>query len=51
METEPEITFHNMRSSDAIRGDILKRIAKLEKFYGRLIFCRVSLAVVTSLVS
>ena len=43
METEPEITFHNMRSSEAIKADINKRIAKLEKFYGRLIFCRVSI--------
>jgi len=43
METEPEVTFHNMRSSETIRGDILKRIAKLEKFYGRLTFCRVSI--------
>jgi len=43
METEPEITFHNMRKSEAIKADILKRIAKLEKFYGRLTFCRVSI--------
>jgi len=33
----PEITFHNMRSSQTLRTEILKRIAKLEKFYGRLI--------------
>src|SRR5215813_5571525 len=43
METEPEITFHNMRSSEVLKADILKRIAKLEKFYGRLIYCRVSI--------
>ena len=42
MEVETEITFHNMRSSDAVKAEILKRIAKLEKFYGRLISCRVS---------
>jgi ribosome-associated translation inhibitor RaiA len=43
MEIAPEITFHNMKSSEALRADILKRIAKLEKFYGRLLFCRVSI--------
>jgi cold shock CspA family protein/ribosome-associated translation inhibitor RaiA len=43
METEPEVTFHNMRTSEAVKADILKRIAKLEKFYGRLTFCRVSI--------
>jgi ribosome-associated translation inhibitor RaiA len=43
MEVMPEITFHNMRSSQRIRTDILKRVAKLEKFHGRLIFCRVSI--------
>ncbi len=42
MEVEPEITFHNMQSSDTVKAEILKRIAKLEKFYGRLISCRVS---------
>ena len=43
MEVTPDITFHNMRHSETLREDILKRIAKLEKFYGRLIFCRVSI--------
>jgi ribosome-associated translation inhibitor RaiA len=43
MEIAHEITFHNMTPSEAIRADILKRIAKLEKFYGRLISCRVSI--------
>jgi ribosome-associated translation inhibitor RaiA/cold shock CspA family protein len=43
MEIAPEITFHNMSSSEALKADILKRIAKLEKFCGRLIFCRVSI--------
>lgn len=42
MEIAPEITFHNMKPSAAIKGDIFKRIAKLEKFCDRLIFCRVS---------
>jgi ribosome-associated translation inhibitor RaiA len=43
MDIASEITFHNVRPSQAIRADILKRIAKLEKFYGRLMFCRVSI--------
>ncbi|HEY4265288.1 MAG TPA: HPF/RaiA family ribosome-associated protein [Micropepsaceae bacterium] len=43
MEIATEITFHNMRSSEGLRDDILKRIAKLEKFCGRLISCRVSI--------
>jgi ribosome-associated translation inhibitor RaiA len=43
MQIPPEITFHNMRSSEAVKADIRKRIAKLERFYGRLIFCRVSI--------
>jgi len=43
MEVTPDISFHNMRSSETLKADILKRIAKLEKFYGRLIFCRVSI--------
>ncbi|HXJ02258.1 MAG TPA: HPF/RaiA family ribosome-associated protein [Micropepsaceae bacterium] len=43
MEIATEITFHNMKPSEAIRADILKRTAKLEKFCGRLIFCRVSI--------
>ncbi len=43
METPLEIVFHNMRPSLAIEQDIRKRVAKLEKFYGRLTSCRVSI--------
>src|SRR5437868_13545467 len=32
-----------MRSSDALEEDIRKRVAKLEKLYGRMISCRVSI--------
>jgi len=42
METPLEITFHNMPSSKRIEADIRKRVAKLDKLYGRLISCRVS---------
>jgi cold shock CspA family protein/ribosome-associated translation inhibitor RaiA len=43
MDSPLEITFHNMRSSDAIEGDIRKRVTKLEKLYGRMVSCRVSI--------
>jgi ribosome-associated translation inhibitor RaiA len=43
MEIPLEITFHNMRTSQNLSADIRKRVAKLEKFYGRLISCRVSI--------
>ena len=42
METALEISFHNMQSSKRIEADIRKRVAKLDKIYGRLISCRVS---------
>lgn len=38
-----EITFHNMKSSDELEEDIRKRVAKLEKLYGRMVSCRVSI--------
>lgn len=37
-----QIVFHNMKPSAALSADIRKRVAKLEKLYGRLIGCRVS---------
>lgn len=43
MDSPLEITFHNMRSSDVIEGDIRKRVTKLEKLYGRMVSCRVSI--------
>lgn len=43
METPVEIVFHNMHPSEAVEADIRKRVAKLEKFYGRLTSCRVSI--------
>ena len=41
-ETSLNIVFHNMKPSPALAADIRKRIAKLEKLYGRLTACRVS---------
>ena len=43
MDSPLEITFHNMRSSDALEEDIRNRVAKLEKLYGRMTSCRVSI--------
>src|SRR5258706_13352790 len=43
MEIPLEITFQNMATSQSLSADIRKRVAKLEKFYGRLISCRVSI--------
>lgn len=43
MESPLEITFHNMRNSISVDADIRKRVAKLEKLYGRLVSCRVSI--------
>ena len=37
-----QIAFHNIRPSAALSADIKKRVAKLEKLYGRLTGCRVS---------
>ena len=41
METPLDIVFHNVDPSDAIKAEINKRVAKLEKLYGRFIACRV----------
>jgi len=41
-ETPLNIVFHNMKPSAALEADIAKRVAKLEKLYGRLISCRVA---------
>lgn len=43
MDRPLEITFHNMRNSDVLEADIRKRVAKLEKLYGRMVSCRVSI--------
>jgi len=43
MDSSLEITFHNMTNSDALEEDIRKRVSKLEKLYGRMVSCRVSI--------
>lgn len=40
--TPPKIVFHNMKPSAALEADIVRRVAKLEKLYGRLTSCRVA---------
>jgi cold shock CspA family protein len=42
MERPLEIVFHNMKPSSAIEGLIREKVAKLEKFYPRIVGCRVS---------
>jgi cold shock CspA family protein/ribosome-associated translation inhibitor RaiA len=42
MQTPLEIAFHNMQPSEAVEADIRKRVEKLDKIYGRLVGCRVS---------
>jgi cold shock CspA family protein len=41
METPLDIVFHNVAPSETIKAEINKRVAKLEKIYGRFIACRV----------
>jgi ribosomal subunit interface protein len=42
MQIPVEITFHNMPNSKRIEAEIRKRVAKLKRYFGRLISCRVS---------
>lgn len=38
---EPEISFHKMEGSDALKGEIRDHIDRLEKYFGRMTTCRV----------
>lgn len=42
MERPLEIAFHNMPTSEALESEIREHVEKLEKRFGRLIGCRVS---------
>lgn len=42
METPLEIAFHNLDPSPSLEEEIRERVAKLERIYGRLTACRVS---------
>lgn len=41
MESEPQIVFEHVDTSDAVRERIFEEIAHLEQFHGRLTACRV----------
>ena len=41
-QTSLQIVFHNLQPSASLEAEIRKRVAKLEKLYGRLTSCRVS---------
>ena len=42
MDIPLEITFHNLTPSPSLEVDIRERVDKLQKIYGRLVGCRVS---------
>ena len=42
METPLEIAFHNMPSSPEIEAEIREQVGRLERRFGRLVACRVS---------
>ncbi len=42
MDSPLELTFHNMSSSESLEAMIRERVEKLDRRYGRLIGCRVS---------
>lgn len=41
MEREPQITFKNIATSEALEQLIRERIQRLEKFHGHIVGCRV----------
>ncbi|PRX38236.1 Ribosome-associated translation inhibitor RaiA [Meinhardsimonia xiamenensis] len=43
MQTEPQIVFHGLDSSEAIRKLVLEELAKLERHYDRLVTARVAI--------
>lgn len=44
METEPQIVFEHMDSSDAVRERVLQELADLERIFGRITSARVSMS-------
>jgi ribosome-associated translation inhibitor RaiA len=43
MKTHVELAFKGMKASAAVRQDVEKHLANLEKLYGRIISCHVTL--------
>jgi len=41
MALEPQITFHNLDTSDAVKQQVEGRVAELEQFFDRIIACKV----------
>ncbi len=41
METQPQIVFENLDTSDAVRARIFEEVSHLEQFHGRITSCRV----------
>ncbi len=41
MQIPLEVTFHNMDRSDAVEANVRERVAKLERYFDRIIGCRV----------
>ena len=41
MQREPEIVFHNTHRDEVVEADILRRIERLERFFDRIVGCRV----------
>ncbi len=42
MQTPPEIAFHQFEPSDALRAEIAKQVARLERFSDRITSCRLA---------
>lgn len=43
METDPRVTFEGMAPSEAVRTRAMREIEKLERFFGRITACRISI--------
>ena len=41
MQIPLEVTFHNMDHSDAVEANVRERAAKLERYFDRIVGCRV----------
>ena len=41
MQIPLEVTFHNMDQSEAVEANVRERVAKLERYFDRIIGCRV----------
>jgi len=42
MQVPPQITFRNLDRSEAVEAQILERLAELERFYPRIVACRIA---------